>query len=36
MRLKNFYKKGIKTNKSKILILGYTFKENCGDVRKND
>jgi UDP-N-acetyl-D-galactosamine dehydrogenase len=25
--------KGIKLNKSKILILGFTFKENCPDVR---
>ena len=32
---KIFIKKGIKTNKSKILILGYTFKENCGDVRNS-
>ncbi len=32
---KIFIKKGISLNKSKILILGYTFKENCGDVRNS-
>ena len=32
---KIFIKKGIKLKKLKILILGYTFKENCGDVRNS-
>tara|TARA_B100000989_G_C19522076_1_gene464699 strand:- start:1166 stop:2434 length:1269 start_codon:yes stop_codon:yes gene_type:complete len=27
--------KGMKLKKSKILILGYTFKENCNDVRNS-
>jgi UDP-N-acetyl-D-galactosamine dehydrogenase len=31
--IKLMLKKGIKVNNSNILILGFTFKENCPDVR---
>jgi UDP-N-acetyl-D-galactosamine dehydrogenase len=31
--IKLMIKKGINVNHSKILILGFTFKENCPDVR---
>ena len=31
--IRNMGKKGIDLNRSKILILGFTFKENCSDVR---
>ena len=36
LKLKNYYKKKkINITNSKILILGYTFKENCSDVRNS-
>ena len=31
--IKSMLKKGIQVLNSKILILGFTFKENCPDVR---
>lgn len=31
--IKHMIKKGIQVSDSKILILGFTFKENCPDVR---
>lgn len=31
--IKGLIKKKIPLNKSKILILGFTFKENCSDIR---
>jgi UDP-N-acetyl-D-galactosamine dehydrogenase len=31
--VKNLAVKGIPINKSKILIMGFTFKENCPDIR---
>ena len=32
MAMKN---KNIKINKSKILVMGLTFKENCSDIRNS-
>ena len=32
---KEMKKKSIKLNKSKILVLGITFKENCPDIRNS-
>lgn len=31
--IKTMVKKGINCNNSKVLIMGFTFKENCPDVR---
>ncbi|TAF46530.1 MAG: nucleotide sugar dehydrogenase [Sphingobacteriales bacterium] len=31
--IKTMVKKGINCNKGKVLIMGFTFKENCPDVR---
>ncbi len=31
--LKNLKNNGLKTNLSKILVMGVTFKENCSDIR---
>jgi UDP-N-acetyl-D-glucosamine/UDP-N-acetyl-D-galactosamine dehydrogenase len=31
--VKNLVQKNVRINKSKILILGFTFKENCSDTR---
>ena len=33
--VKEMKKKSIKLNKSKVLILGLTFKENCPDIRNS-
>ena len=33
MMIKKMINKGIHINKSKILIMGFTFKENCPDIR---
>ena len=32
---KEFNKKKVKINKTKILIMGMTFKENCPDIRNS-
>ena len=33
--IEKFNKKKIKTNKTKVLIMGLTFKENCTDMRNS-
>ena len=35
LELINKMKKNIKIQKSKILIMGLTFKENCTDLRNS-
>ena len=33
MMIKKMIKKNINISKSKVLVLGFTFKENCPDIR---
>ena len=33
--IQNFKKKKINTKKSNLIILGFTFKENCSDIRNS-
>ena len=33
--IKGFKKKKIKIKRSKVLIMGLTFKENCSDIRNS-
>ena len=33
--IKNLRKKNIKRKETKVLILGYSFKENCSDIRNS-